>query len=66
MQQRLLLQQFSGKRVIRSLVKAGGNVNDRDVYGDTPLFFAVLRGNVEAVEELLACEGVDVEVRVFK
>ena len=47
-------------------MKAGGNVNDRDVYGDTPLFFAVLRGNVEAVEELLACEGVDVEVRVFK
>ena len=58
----VLLQGESTRKVIRQLVGADAEVNARDIYGDTPLFFAVLRGNEEAAEELLGCTGVDVDV----
>ena len=48
--------------MVRKLLDAGAEVNKRDIYGDTALFYAVLRGNRLAVEELLKVEGVDVEV----
>ena len=49
--------------VIKNLVSHGADVNSRDAYGSTPLFFAVLRGNLTAVEELLNCPDIDLEVQ---
>ncbi len=50
--------------VIRYLVSMKADVNARDdIYGITPLHYAVRRGNEEAVRDLLSCAGIDVECR---
>ena len=49
--------------MISYLLSRKANVNARDGYGSTPLHYAVAKGNPEAVEELLADPGIDIEVR---
>ena len=48
--------------VIQLLAKLGARVNERDKYGLTPLHHASMRGNVLEVQQLLSCEGIDIEV----
>lgn len=40
--------------LIRKLVKSGGNPNERNPNGSTPLHFAAARNNLEAIRMLLA------------
>ena len=61
----LLSLAFQSERIrltINCLVSKNADVNARDVFGDTPLMYAVGRGNMVALEELLKCEDIDVDV----
>lgn len=50
--------------VIRYLVSMSANVNvTDDIYGITPLHYAVRRGNEEAVRDLLSCKDINVQCR---
>ncbi|KAK3859862.1 hypothetical protein Pcinc_034051 [Petrolisthes cinctipes] len=49
--------------VIRILVECGANVNARDIYDQTPLHYAAMRGNDPAARDLLQCDGVMPEAR---
>ncbi|CAK5244911.1 unnamed protein product [Aphanomyces euteiches] len=40
--------------VVRSLLTHGANVNSTDKHGNTPLYWASLRGHLETVKELLS------------
>ena len=59
----LPFQRRSTCQIIENLAKAHADVNARDNYGDTPLFYAVLRGNECSVEEILSLQDVDVNVK---
>lgn len=48
--------------VIRILVECGAHVNARDIYDQTPLHYAAMRGNDPAARDLLDC-GAEPEVR---
>lgn len=48
--------------MIQYLLSKKVNVNARDSYGSTPLHYAVAKGNIPAVQELLKHPGVDIEV----
>ena len=47
---------------IKLLVENGGQVNEKDTMGLTPLHYACTRGNTEAVKELINCVGIALEV----
>ncbi len=49
--------------MIPYLASRGAKVNQKDKYGLTPLHYASMRGNNKALEELLECKGIDIEVR---
>ena len=46
---------------IEYLTAKGALVNQKDKYGLAPLHYAAMRGNMDATQELLECEGVDIE-----
>lgn len=54
---------LSKDSVIRILVECGAEVNPRDVYGQTPLHYAAMRGNDPAASDLIACPQIILEVR---
>ncbi|XP_069174847.1 transient receptor potential cation channel subfamily A member 1 homolog isoform X4 [Procambarus clarkii] len=54
---------ISETSVIRILVECGAEVNARDVYDQTPLHYAAMRGNVPAARDLLKCPRVLCEAR---
>ena len=45
---------------VARMIRAGANVNSRDTYGYTPLWFAVYYGHLPVVELLLVAPGIDV------
>ena len=47
---------------IKLLVENGGQVNEKDTMGLTPLHYACTRGNTDAVKELINCVGIALEV----
>ena len=49
--------------MIMYLLSRKANINAQDSYGSTPLHYAVNKGNPDAVKELLADPGIDIEVR---
>ena len=49
--------------VITYLISKGAQVNAVDIYGQTPLHFAAMRGNEVACKDLLNIPGVNIEVR---
>ena len=49
----LLISHWNNLNVVNSLIKNKANVNKKDAKGDTPLHWAVLRGEVEIVKTLL-------------
>jgi hypothetical protein len=51
-----------GEREVRTLIKRGADVNQRDEYGRTPMHWAVEEGKLEVVD-LLAGEGADINAR---
>ena len=51
--------------VITYLLKCGANINAVDNYNQTPLNYAAVKGNIEAMAILLKWPGIDVEVLVF-
>ena len=44
--------------VIRFLAEQGASINQRDRYGLSPLHYACMRGNPEAVQELISLAGI--------
>ena len=48
--------------VISYLISKGAQVNTVDIYGQTPLHFAAMRGNEVACRDLLNIQGVNIEV----
>ena len=60
-----VFQKRSIRNIIQTLAKSHADINARDLCGDTPLFFAVLRGNHDAVEELLTLQDIDVDVSLI-
>ena len=51
--------------VITYLLKCGANINSVDNYNQTPLNYAAVKGNIEAMVILLKWPGIDVEVLIF-
>ena len=51
--------------VITYLLKCGANINAVDNYNQTPLNYAAVKGNIEAMAILLKWPGIDVEVLIF-
>lgn len=49
--------------VVRILVECGAEVNARDIYDQTPLHFAAMRGNDPSARDLLSCPQVDIEAK---
>ena len=49
--------------VISYLISKGAQVNSVDMYGQTPLHFAAMRGNEVACRDLLSITNVNIEVR---
>ncbi|CAL4060386.1 unnamed protein product, partial [Meganyctiphanes norvegica] len=47
--------------IVRVLVESGAEVNAEDVYGQTPLHFAAMRGNEAAALDLLSYPQVNIE-----
>ena len=48
--------------VILFMAHMGARVNEKDKWGLTPLHHAAIRGNDDAANELLFCQGIDIEV----
>ncbi|XP_063846089.1 transient receptor potential cation channel subfamily A member 1 homolog isoform X2 [Scylla paramamosain] len=57
------LEALSKDSVIRILVECGAKVNALDVYGQTPLHYAAMRGNDPAAKDLIACPEVILEAK---
>lgn len=53
----------AGDSCISFLIKNGAKVNVVDIYGQTPLHFAAMRGNEIAARDLLGFQEINVEVR---
>ncbi len=51
-----------GDSVIGYLASVGAKVNAKDKYGLSPLHYAAMRGNEEAMVELLKCKEILIEV----
>lgn len=49
--------------VVRILVECGAEVNALDVYGQTPLHYAAMRGNDPAASDLIACPQIMLEAK---
>ncbi len=49
--------------MILYLASKGAKVNEKDKYGLTPLHYAAMRGNDQALRQLLKCKGIDIEVK---
>ncbi|XP_070189214.1 transient receptor potential cation channel subfamily A member 1 homolog [Littorina saxatilis] len=49
--------------VITYLISKDADVNSRDIYGQTPLHFAAMRGNEVACKDLLGISGVNIEAQ---
>ncbi|ROT68232.1 putative transient receptor potential cation channel subfamily A member 1-like [Penaeus vannamei] len=60
--ERLRRRRLSDDSVVRILVECGAEVNSRDIYDQTPLHFAAMRGNDPSARDLLTCPQVDIEV----
>ncbi|ROT68231.1 putative transient receptor potential cation channel subfamily A member 1-like isoform X2 [Penaeus vannamei] len=54
---------LSDDSVVRILVECGAEVNSRDIYDQTPLHFAAMRGNDPSARDLLTCPQVDIEAK---
>ncbi|XP_069935680.1 transient receptor potential cation channel subfamily A member 1 homolog isoform X4 [Cherax quadricarinatus] len=54
---------ISETSVIRILVECGAEVNARDVYDQTPLHYAAMRGNDPAARDLLKCPHIFYEAK---
>lgn len=57
------VESISENSVIRILVECGAEVNARDIYDQTPLHYAAMRGNDPAARDLLKCPQVFYEAR---
>lgn len=55
----------SSKRAVQLLIHQKVNVNCKDKYGTTPLHMACSRGNIPAIEALLASPSIDVSFADF-
>lgn len=49
--------------VVEQLIKRGANPNIQDYHGRTPLHYASEKGHTSAVQTLLLCEGLMVDIR---
>ncbi|KAG8042002.1 hypothetical protein G9C98_007310 [Cotesia typhae] len=47
------------EELTKILIEAGANINSRDVYGNTPLQYAIIKGRLEMVKLLLPCTPID-------
>ena len=50
---------------IEYLISKGARVNAIEIYGQTPLHLAAMRGNLAGCKSLLSAEGVNIEVSSF-
>ena len=50
------------KKFLKIRPATGASINAVDHYGQTPLHYATLKGNVDALGILLNCDDVDLEV----
>ncbi|XP_041352044.1 transient receptor potential cation channel subfamily A member 1 homolog [Gigantopelta aegis] len=56
--------EVAGDSCIMYLVKNGARINARDIYGQTPLHFAAMRGNELAAKDLLGFTGkIEIEAK---
>ena len=62
----IIFQTGSNNKIIEALITAGADPNAEDRFGTTALIFAVLRGNEDAVDELLKCQELNVCVSLHK